>query len=251
MPIFKSPQYSKSINPKTGNHEPRYVFPIEFSKTDEKLSFIADSVSDITLSTIQKCVLENINWWNTFISNFLVSTSKLFSKPYTVENINKITKHTLSDVSNIDTFPASVTLYPKTIEISGGIFWVNWGYDLETIVIDIPDLQEPMSNTIEAGLLPVSKNLETSMEELNIDDLPVGNDSTEEALEIDSPVKFYDRQRVKEARLKAKLAVYKAQRQMAKYMEKYGSEISDSDTDCESSDEESEDENSGEEEVQI
>jgi hypothetical protein len=53
-----------------------------------------------------------------------------------------------------------------------------------------------------------------------------------EILEIESPVKYYDKQRVKEARLKAKLAVYKAQRQIAEYSEKYG-EISDSDTESE------------------
>jgi hypothetical protein len=59
---------------------------------------------------------------------------------------------------------------------------------------------------------------------------------------LDSPGKFYEKQRVKECRLKAQLAVYKAQRTLAKYYEKYGDDISDSDTDFETSDEESNDE---------
>lgn len=244
MPVIKAPQYSKVINPKTGNQEPRYIFPIEFQKNEEGLSFFAESESDITLQSIQQSVLVNINWWNTFLNTFLESTKKLFSKPYTVDNINKITKHTLITSNINNSFPANVTLYPKTIEISGSVFWVNWGYELEPVVIDIPDLTETNS-------LPVSNKIIEGIEELNIDELPVGNNSTEETLELDSPAKFYEKQRVKEARLKAKLAVYKAQRQMAKYVEKYGNEVSDSDTEYESSDDESDEEEDEGEEVQF
>jgi hypothetical protein len=244
MPSIKAPQYSKVINPKTGNQEPRYIFPIEFQKNEDGLSFVAESESDITLQSIQRLVLVNINWWNTFLNIFLQSTTKLFSKPYTADNINKITKHTLITSNTNDVFPSNVTLYPKTIEISGGVFWVNWGYELESVIIDIPDLTE-------TNLLPVSNKVIEGFEELNIDEIPVGNNSTEETLELDSPAKFYEKQKVKEARLKAKLAVYKAQRQMAKYVEKYGNEVSDSDTEYESSDNESDEEESEVEEVQF
>jgi hypothetical protein len=244
MPVFKAPQYSKVINPKTGNQEPRYIFPIEFQKNEETLTFVAESIEDITLQSIQSAVLNDIIWWNTFLNTFLQSTTKLFSKPYTVDNINKITKHTLISHNTNETFPANVTLYPKTIEISGGLFWVNWGYELESVVIDIPDLTE-------TSPLPVSNKITEGIEELNIDELPVGNNSTDDTLELDSPAKFYEKQRVKEARLKAKLAVYKAQRQMAKYVEKYGTEVSDSDTDYESSDEDEDEDESGGEEVQF
>jgi hypothetical protein len=244
MPTIKAPQYSKVINPKTGNQEPRYIFPIEFQKNEDGLSFVAESESDITLQSIQRIVLVNINWWNTFLNVFLQSTTKLFSKPYTVDNINKITKHTLITSNTNEVFPSNVTLYPKTIEISGGVFWVNWGYELESVIIDIPDLSE-------TNLLPVSNKVIEGFEELNIDEIPVGNNSTEETLELDSPAKFYEKQKVKEARLKAKLAVYKAQRQMAKYVEKYGNEVSDSDTEYESSDDESDEGESEVEEVQF
>lgn len=262
MPIIKAPQYSKTINPKTGVQEPRYIFPIEFQSNEELLSFVADSSTDISLQGLQKTVLDNLNWWTTFLQSFLQATVKLFSKPYTVENINKIAKHTLNTNTNTNSttnrFPANIIITPKTVEISGGTFWVNWVYDIEPVIIDIPDLEEvPENNTIELNTLPASnKQVITDMEELNLDDLPVGRSegqSTEDdILEIDSPTKFYDKQRVKEARLKAKLAVYKAHRQMAKYVEKYGSEVSDSDTEYDSSDEEeSESEDSGDEEVQL
>jgi hypothetical protein len=43
---------------------------------------------------------------------------------------------------------------------------------------------------------------------------------------------------VKEARLKAKLAEYKAERQMRMYYDKYGNEMSDTDVDSDESEEE-------------
>jgi hypothetical protein len=69
---------------------------------------------------------------------------------------------------------------------------------------------------------------------------------------MDSPAKFYDKQRVKEARLKAKLAVYKANRQVARYYDKYGvNDISDSDTESDSEGDSEEGDDSEVEEVQL
>ena len=246
MPTFKAPQYTKTTNPKTGAQEPCYTFSIEFQSSDEELSFLADSSNEVGLQGLQKCILDNVEWWNTFIKHFLTASSKFFTKPYTVEQINKITKHTLNGTTTTNIFPASVVLLPKTIQISGGVFMVNWVYSAEPVIINIPDLEEPEVNDIELTSLPVSNKTVEGIEELNMDELSVGDGSTDDALELDSPAKFYEKQRVKEARLKAKLAIYKAQRQMAQYYEKYGDDISDSDTDLESSDEESD-----QEEVQL
>ena len=250
MLVIKAPQYSKVVNPKSGQQEARYIFPIEFNTNDDGLSFIAEEQSNISLQTLQKLVLDNLEWWNTFLKNFLTATSKLFSKPYTVDNINKITKHTLqlNDTDNT-TYPANITLYPKTIEISGGAFWINWKYETEPMIIDIPDIA---GLDIHNEITHENKiNNETDLEELNLDEVAIENQSTEESLEIDSPSKFYDKQRVKEARLKAKLAVYKAQRHMAMYIKKYGSEVSDSDTDYETSDDDDSGDGSEDEEVQL
>jgi hypothetical protein len=242
MATFKAPQYTKIINPKTGNQEPCYSFPIEYQTTDDAIQFVADSVSDITLQNLQKCILDNVEWWNTFVKQFLQASSKFFSKQYTVEQINKITQHTLSITTPFDN-TVTVCLLPKSILISGGVFTVNWAYTTKQVVIDIPDLEDD-NQPIE--LLPVSNENKESLEELDINELPVG--TTDDTLEIQSPAQFYDKQRVKEYRLKAKLAVYKAQRQMAQYYEKYGNDISDSDTELETSDD---DYSSEEEEVQL
>ena len=247
MPIFKAPQYTKVTNPKTGAQEPCYTFNIDFNICDY-LSFVAENQKEISLQSLQKCVLENVPWWNGFIEQFLQASSKYFSKPYTVEQINKITQHTL-DGNGSSQFPINVVVVPKSIKICSGIFTVNWMYNTEPM-IDFPDVEDVKTNSIE---LPVSREnqIVEGLEELNIDEIPVGNNSTDGALELDSPAKFYEKQRVKEARLKAKLAVYKAQRTMAQYYEKYGDDISDSDTDFETSDDDS-DENSEEgEEVQL
>jgi hypothetical protein len=251
MPSFQAPVYSKVPNPKTGNQDPCYTFRINFTDADKTISFVAESAADISLLTLQKCVIENVVWWNGFINQFLKASSKLFSKPYTVENINKIAKHILQGQAG-DTFPANVTLIPTNIQIYSGNFTVVWVYHVEPIVIDIPDLQD---DTIELSELPDSEanKVVNGLEELNIDELPVDKNATGNDLELDSPAKFFDKQRVKEARLKAKLAAYKAQRQISKYYEKYGADVSDSESESEysSSDGESSDNDFEGEEVQL
>ena len=206
MPSFKGPQLSKILNPKTSLNDSCFTFDVEDC---DGLTFMADNASDISVESVQKS-LQN-PWWNSFISAFLESSSKFFSKAYTVETINKITKHTLTG-SKTDVFPVNVILIPKSIQIFAGVFTINWRYTIEPMII--PDFDLPDSKI-------------QGMEELNIDELPIGNST--EVLEIDNPSKLYDKQRVKEARLKAKLAHYKAERQLVEYNDKYGDDISDSD----------------------
>ena len=237
------------MNPKTGAQEPCYTFTVNFKEDESGMTDVADSNTEVTLDTLKKRILEDVDWWNVFICDFLKATSKFFTKSYTIDQINKITRHTLTG----STFegPANIQFLPKTIQISGGIFTVNWGFVAEPFVIDIPDL-EAGAHVIEVNSLPDSKKNEIidGVEELNIDEIPAGSGSTDAPLELESPAKFYEKQRVKEARLKAKLAVYKAQRTMAQYYEKYGDDISDSDSEIDSSDEDS-GEDSEQEEVQL
>jgi hypothetical protein len=251
MPTFKAPQYSKVTNPKTKAQEPCYTFAVYFEQEEPTLSFIAEKKEDICLASLQNCVVENVSWWNGFLQQFLKATSVFFSKPYTIENINKIAKHTLVGKDK-NHYPANVTLQPNTIQITGGQFVVQWEYSAEALVIDIPDLEE-VSNVQQHKALPVTadKQVVQGLQELNIDQMPMDKDSTEE-LEVDNPAKFYDKQRVKEARLRAKLAVYKANRQTARYFDKYGvDDISDSEEDSEDEDSEEDYEEDEVEEVQL
>jgi len=228
MPTFKAPVYVKKPNAK-GQLEPSYSFAVEFSSSEEILSFVAEAASDISLSSLQRCVLEKVEWWNTVLRAFLTSSAKLFSKPYTVDHIHKITKHTLHGTASVD-YPVNVSLLPTLIEIMGGVFLVHWKYVCEPIVIDmmpIPDFDSP----VEA--VPVLNEIVEGVEECTLDSVPMDGNPTE-ALELDNPVRSYERQKVKEARLKAKLAMYKAQNEITRYYEKYGDDdITDSDSESE------------------
>ncbi len=234
MPRFKNPDYSKITNPNTGIVQPCYTFGIELNEFEEQLSFIAENVSDISVLSLQNCILENKKWWNDVITMFLTNFSKLFSKTYTVEQISKITEHTLKG-NYKNQFPLCILIKPVNIQIYNGKFVVNWEYTDKELLIDIPVPNESIDilNNIP------DKNTESGVEELDIESLPLDKTATDDHLGLDNnPTKIFDKQRVKEARLKAKLAVYKAQYEMKKYYERYGDEITDSDSedDNESSD---------------
>uniref|UniRef100_A0A6C0KUD9 Uncharacterized protein n=1 Tax=viral metagenome TaxID=1070528 RepID=A0A6C0KUD9_9ZZZZ len=231
MPSFPSPVYSK-VTSSTGAVQHCYTFNITFTPSEKKISYVAYDSSELSLSALQTCVIQNVEWWNEFISGFLKASAKLFSKPYTAQQIQKIIKHTLQGTAP-SLFPATITLFPKCIQILGGVFTVQWEYVAETMTIDLPDLAESLS-------LP-----DSNVEEVDLDQLPVSEHATEDGLNLNNPAQFYDKQKVKESRLKAKLAVYRAQQQMNQYYEKYGTEPSDSDTDS------SESEQSEDEEIQL
>jgi phosphopantothenoylcysteine synthetase/decarboxylase len=79
------------------------------------------------------------------------------------------------------------------------------------------------------------------MEEWDVEALPEEKDATgEAAIFAADPAMLLERQRVKEARLKAKLAAYRAQYEMSRFYDKYGNEVSDSEDEEEDEDEEDE-----------
>ena len=248
MPTFRAPSYSK-INPNTGTQEPCYTFGIDFQPNEDHFTFIANESSEIALTSLQKCVLDNVTKWNSLIGTFLEATSKLFSKPYTIQQINKITKHTLK--GNIPSaFPVNVSLTPRQIQIAGGIFWVHWDYTCESIVIDIPVSEDLENDNKEVIETPDIEEVVSEIEEINMDEIPIKKNTTEDLIDLEDPTRLYLKERVKEARLKAKLAMYKAHYEMKRYYEKYGEELSDSESEYEDdqSDDEDEDE---EEEIQL
>ena len=218
------------MNPKTGNAEPCYTFIAEHTESEEKLSIVAEE--PVTVVNLENALQENTEWWNKWVSAFLEASVKHFSKPYTVQHIHKITKHQLNHTEH-NTFPANMKFHPQTIRIHGGVFLVEWCYQITPVTIEIPDLPE------EEETLPVS-HLSDDVQEVDLEEVPVDLNATEESLILHTPTKFYEKNKVKEARLKAKIAMYRAQHQMNKYYEKYGTEVTDSDTDEEASEEDEE-----------
>jgi hypothetical protein len=228
MPTFQTPTYSKVMNLKSGNAEPCYTFIAEHNEVEEKLSIVAEE--PVTLLTLEKTLQENTEWWDKWISSFLEASAKHFSKPYTVQHIHKITKHQLNHTEH-STFPANMIFHPQTIRIHGGAFLVEWCYQITPVTIEIPDLPE------EEETLPVYTSID-DVQEMNLEEVPVDPNTTEDSMMLHTPTKFYEKNKVKEARLKAKIAMYRAQHQMNKYYEKYGTEVTDSDTEEESEEDE-------------
>jgi hypothetical protein len=247
MSSFKNPVYSKRKNA-NGAIEPIYTFGILYSDVDEYLTTTVDT-NDANISQIlYNSLLENSDWWKDFITIFIQSSSKHFTKQYTYETISKLIKHNINTSSlsyNENDLPILLTFIPVNIEFYSGNIYINWSIQYERLLINIPDLDNleitektkdvAENNTIDdsdktnPSVLPVSKN-NSEIEEINPEQLDSNIQYTGEEISLDNPNRLYEKQRVKEARLKAKLAYYKAQRQMNEYYNKYGTDISDSES---------------------
>lgn len=223
-PVIRGPQVVHKPD-QTGINKPVYLFHITKSIDDSTIEETAEN--EVNLSLLQTCIMNHALWWTEWMSYFLNATAKHFAKPYTVQQIHKITAHALHGTLP-DTFPAVIHFYPSMIEISGGKIIVSWGCTAIPIVIDIPDLMDEEEKVpVNSGSMEDTGSV---MQEVNVDDLPTDSIATE-ALTMDHSGRVYDKQKLKEARLKAKIAMYKVQHQMARYYEKYGTEASDSDGD--------------------
>jgi hypothetical protein len=173
---------------------------------------------------------------------------------------------------------------PKKITIHSGKFLIDWDLKREVMLIDIPVDSEddipPVSNTLMSELgnhgteksTSVNEDI-TELKELTYYDIPLdttqpdyeldessshfidmrnGNGDSDEEDTVLIQARYYDKQKVKEARLRAKLAYYKAQKSLSKYQQKYGEYDTDTDVSNTSSDSsditDTEDESSGDSE---
>lgn len=235
MPIFKKPFFSKK-NPETGAIQNYYRFEVEQEEKDEPLQWMVEHKEDLSLSVLVTQLHENMTWWHRLLQGFLQAHSSSFSKQYTVEHLHKIIKHEWIHRPSDDavSLPYYVMVYPNQFEIIGSTFFAKWSYSIQPIVIDLPEVEKASLD------LPVLKK--EVIEEVDIEQIPMDQHSTDALLDASASARQMDRHRIKEARLKAKISLYKAQLQMRQYYDKYGEEydLSDDDTDQESSSEEDE-----------
>ena len=227
--MFKKPQYVKYITD-TGETVPAYVFQIDVS-----------SSSDITFSTVitktdihvtnDNCIIEVLNDntenWTGLVRAFVSASSQYFTRTYTTDILLKRFKHTLSGISgeNSTSFPTLCTIVPKEIIIDRGNFIIKWSLIQKPFVIEDSPEQQPKDGEqqlshelveIDCATIPITCE---NAEELQIPD----TDEINETADI-TDVRIYDKNRVKEAKIRAKLAQYKAERILFKYMTKYGKE---------------------------
>jgi hypothetical protein len=200
-------------------------------ESDDSISFLVEESSPLVSSMIASCLEENLSWWEGFLRLFLERSSKFFSKPYTVQQLLPIITHTFVSSETVSG-PSTILLSPKSIQIRGGTFCVCWEHECESLVIDIPvgtlpvdseisEFSDPTEFAALSELDPLDPSVPVEMEECSLQEIPLS--STENA------AKLHDRQKAKEARLKAKLAIYRAQTEMNEYYDKYGTDLSDSD----------------------
>jgi hypothetical protein len=86
---------------------------------------------------------------------------------------------------------------------------------------EISELSESFEPECSAQLALLNPSVPVDLEEFPLQEIPLS--STENS------ARLHDRQKAKEARLKAKIAIYRAQTEMNEYYDKYGTDLSDSD----------------------
>jgi hypothetical protein len=193
-----------------------YVFRIE---TDQSLTAETENV-------VAACA-QNPLYLNELLTAFLNSCAAYFKNKTTVANVLKLLKHEVPETSDI---AAPYTLTPTEIIICKGLFYLNWKITGEILQLDFPvDTDGPLENAAATLLRPT-----------DADQIPFAD--TNEVIHIAPQNASFsrselDRTKVKEAQLRAKLAVYKANRAHLEYVEKYGQEPSDSEEDEEDDDE--------------
>jgi hypothetical protein len=154
-----------------------------------------------------------------FLTEFLRFSTPYFAKPYSIPTL---LKHLVHELKAPSTTVASYSFLPAELVITAKGFRLLWSAVEQSVLIALPDMEE-----------------ENAIDELEATELPLTG--TENVLELQpaSIRHVYDKQRVKEANLRAKLAQYKANRTHMEYLQKYGEDPSDSE-DSDSEEEDSE-----------
>jgi hypothetical protein len=202
----KKPVYTK-VTTATGATEPVHTFALE---SDWILKGSGQSPAEVLVAAIAK----EGPAIQAFLTEFLRLTATSFAKPYSVSSVLKSLKHTVESTAT-----GSLQFQPSEVLITVRGFQIRWTCREE-----------------EGGLISLP-DMEDSDDSEDADSIPLSN--TNEVIQLQSPNirHVYDRQKVKEANLRAKLAQYKANRTHLEYVEKYGQDLSDSsDTESEESD---------------
>jgi hypothetical protein len=208
----QKPVYSK-VTTATGI-EPLHTFALESDFVLQGLGLPSQPPAEVLQSNVGK----GIAAVQELLTEFLRLTVQYFAKPYSVANVLKSLKHDVEP----STASGELSFTPKEIQISARGFLVRWTCKQgeESTLISLPDMESGDDILGEIDAIPLS--------------------NTNDVIQLQSPNvrHIYDRQKVKEANLRAKLAQYKANRAHLEYLEKYGADPSDSDeSDSDDSDE--------------
>ncbi len=240
-----------------GNVIPAYIFNATIA-IDSITVFAEPGKTEIT--ALMDGITDNKDWYMDILRGFVSVANQSFNKSYSADTLAKHIKH--SGISNNTiNVPTAIEYKPKLIMLADSSFTIVWTVQKEE-KIDVPDL-ETVTNTIAEVSITEDKPSQTAIEsstssgldELDADSLPAAEPMDFSPAAGGAGVRSShrsshnhsrqeDKRKIHEAHLRLKLAQYKAEKAIAKYIEKYGDEdLTDFDSDESdfSSDEESED----------
>lgn len=243
--MFKKPVYVKHQSA-AGVPIPGYIFEAVAEGAAGPLTVCIDE-PQTEASLLQGGLRDQKEWWLDCVRQFLAVANQHFAKKYAPETLVRHFKHGGLDTAKPVTDASVIIFSPKHVLLSEGQFIMMWS--VEKSRIDVPDLEEEMVQLSVDETGAAASGLDA--DEVDVDSLPV--DTTEwnggsaaggAGASMPSATvghsRQYDKRKVREARLKAKLAQYKAEKAISRYLEKYGDDLSDSDaSDWVSADEDS------------
>lgn len=219
--IIANPDYMRSAMP-------YYSFNIlSHPEYSEKPVATSESITTSILNVITPAVLGN--YLLSMYSHFLNVHGKRFAKPYTPTQLIKVTTHTVDAEELMPTADEyEWTLIPMHLDVKNGAFCLFWKAHARPIKIEL-GIEDDVEECADKS--PASEIMELSPDALP----PVEAEGS--LLRLTSNTQLRDKKIVHEARIRAKWAQYKAEKAIAKYLQRYGELdeelLSDSSTDDE------------------
>lgn len=225
-----SPEYSRLQDPATGQQNICYKFKITHAPHDVVIESAPITTVDALRRTLVGTTLKATDY-NSYLIDFfsyiLTDHGKMFIKKYTPDKyVSSLYHEFIGFPSDLEEGENTFILNPVELVIKNGKFTFNWLIEIGG-VIDVQLEEESISPNEVAEATPAI---------LEVDDIdaPLESNETISVRFGLSDKQIRDRQRVEEARLRAKLATVRAERAIERYIQKYG----DYETEASSGDEE-------------
>ena len=234
---FSKPSFTKIVSPATGTAEPCYTFKI--TTTEPLTGLVESEESQLPVDYLTRHLLpDNEPWIHAFITDFLKSSTKYFAKPYTPETVRSRLSHAVQEKTPLP-FCSQVLYTPIHLDIFQGKFTLVWSFTHESGLIAIPDetVLVASSPAVDALWVKTPRQLSTGGgakstgaptvldSEAEVEAIPLTHSS--DVVALARAPNTLDKRRVQEAALRAKLALLRAERTNAEYIQKYGQEASD------------------------
>lgn len=218
--IISNPAYMRSTSGNT--IIPYYSFAVQkHPDYPDRSVATSDSITSSILNVVSPAAFGS--YLLGMYSNFLNVHGKRFAKPYTPTQLIKITAHAIETEGCHDSDEYEWTLEPLRIDVKNGTFCLFWKASAHPITIQLGIEEEEVdvqSNQESVQSIRESAHPAETLEEIGPDALPPVEESN--LLRLTSNTQLRDKKMVEEARIRAKWAQYKAEKAIAKYLQRYG-----------------------------